>query len=459
MLVIYSLIIILAFTSFSILVLNNYKNTQIKNIEISLFQTANIVADTYKRYMENIVSARIMVKSYGKQASSRILVLNSDREVLIDNLNTYLGKTINNEEVRSSLQGQSKSGLYSLNGREILQISVPIISKNIDEDRIVGAVLISASLDSIHKDIEGLKRNMIKISASALALSLILTIIATNNMTKPLKELSYGVEKIFSGDLGYTVKNEYKGEMGRLIEVFNRMSNRLSNIEKSRKNFINTISHELKTPLTSIKVLIESLSIGENSLEIYKEYLDDVYKEAERMEGLVNNLMKSIKLEDMVLNVKEENLGQILSSTIKPILPYAEKNKVKVIFHSIEETIVKCDKDRLKEALLNLLDNAIKYRDEAKEDSFVSITGIKLQDKILITIEDNGIGIDRKSLPNIFQSGFRILEDNSQNGYNIEGYGIGLALVKNIIDKHNWEIVVKSTPKLGSLFTIVIPLH
>src|SRR5690606_23798730 len=142
MLVIYSLIIIFAFLAFSILMLNNYKNTHIRNTEIGLFQTANIVADTYKGNLEDMIFARIMVKSYGKQANSRILVVNSNKEVLIDNYNSYIGKTINNKEVKSSLEGKSKSGLYTVDNKEILQLSVPIILNDGIDNRIIGAVLI-----------------------------------------------------------------------------------------------------------------------------------------------------------------------------------------------------------------------------------------------------------------------------------------------------------------------------
>src|SRR5690606_3736076 len=115
------------------------------------------------------------------------------------------------------------------------------------------------------------------------------------------------------------------------------------NIEKNRKNFINSISHELKTPLTSIKVLIESLSMGNHPIDTYKEYLEDIYGETERMERLVNYLMKSIKLEDSVLNLKEENLGTLLMDIVNLIKPYADKNKVSIILTHADDIIVKCD--------------------------------------------------------------------------------------------------------------------
>lgn len=458
MLIIYSLIIIFAFLAFSTLMLNNYRNTQIRNTEIRLFQTANIVADTYKGNLEDIIFARIMVKSYGKQSNSRILVIDSNKEVLIDNFNSYIGKTINNKEIKSSLDGKSKSGLYMTDGKDILQLSVPIILNDGIKNKIIGTVLISTSLDSLNKDVEELKGNMLKIAVSALVVSLVLTIIATNNMTKPLRNLSYGVKRLSLGDLGYEVKSKTKGEIGMLIQAFNNMSHRLSKIEKSRKTFINSISHELKTPLTSMKVLIESLSMGENDIEIYKEYLSDIYGEAERMEDLVNYLMNSIKLEDIILDIKKEDLGEVLEDTVKLILPYAEKNGVALSFNNSKNIIVKCDRDRIREVLFNIIDNAIKYRDEEKEYNWVSITLEKSKNKAIITVEDNGLGIDEKNLPSIFQGGFRVLDESIGQGFNIEGYGIGLAIVKNIIDKHNWKISVESSLKLGSIFTITIPL-
>lgn len=438
--------------------LNNYKNTQIRNTEIRLFQTANIVADTYKGNLEDIIFARIMVKSYGKQSNSRILVVDSNKEVLIDNFNSYIGKTINNKEIKSSLEGKSKSGLYMTDDKDILQLSVPIILNDGIENKIIGAVLISASLDSLNRDVEELGANMVKIAVSALAISLVLIIIATNNMTKPLRDLSYGVKRLSLGDLGYEVKSKTKGEVGMLIQAFNNMSERLNKIEKNRKTFINSISHELKTPLTSMKVLIESLSIGENDIEIYKEYLSDIYGEAERMEDLVNYLMNSIKLEDIVLNIKKEDLGEVLEDMVKLISPYAEKNGVILNLNNSKNIIVRCDRDRVREVLFNIIDNAIKYKDEEKENNYVSITLEKLKNKAIITIEDNGLGIDEKNLPSIFQGGFRILDESIGQGFNIEGYGIGLAIVKNIIDKHNWKISVESSLKLGSTFTITIPL-
>lgn len=456
MLIIYSLIILAAFSVFSVIMLNNYKNTQVRNTEIRLFQTANIVADTYKANRDEVIFTRMMVRSYGMQANARILIVDSQGLVLVDNYNDFIGSKIDNKEIRNSLSGKSGSNVYKLEDKEVLQLSVPIILNEFGTDKIIGAVLISFDMTAINNNVNELRNDMIKVGALGLFFSLLLTVVATHNLTKPLRALTIGVEKISEGQLGYIIQKKSKDELGRLIDTFNRMSSTLSKIEKNRKNYINSISHELKTPLTSIKVLIESLSIGNNDVDTYKEYLQDIYGEAERMERLVNYLMESIKLEESIFNLKEENISQILKDTIKLIRPYADKNNVHIKFTGAENIIVKCDGDKVKEMIFNLLDNSIKYRDPCKENSFVHITLNKENNRAILKIEDNGIGIDEKNIKNIFNRGFRVLE-GELNG-SVEGYGIGLTIVKNIIDKHGWDISVESTLKKGSIFKIQIPL-
>lgn len=454
MLILYSLIIILIFSVFSILILNNYKAAQIKNNEIRLFQTANIVADIYKQNIDDIIFARMMLKSYSNYANARILIVDSNKKVLLDSYYSYVDKSIDNEEIRSSLQGQSSSNIYTLDSKEVLQLAVPITSNN----NIIGSVLISSDLVAINENVNHLKEYILKIAISGLFISLVLTAIVTNNLTNPLRELTLGVEKITSGNLGYQVKKKSKDEIGSLVENFNKMSSTLSNIEKNRKNFINSISHELKTPLTSIKVLIESLSMGNRDIDTYKEYLKDIYGETERMEKLVNYLMKSIKLEDSILMLREENLEELLEETINIIKPYADKNNVSLNFSYKDSVTVTCDKDKIKEVIFNLIDNAIKYKDVNKKENYVKIFLDKTIDRAILTIEDNGIGIEKDKLEDVFKRGFRVLEGPTRDNMQIHGYGIGLAIVKILIDKHGWHIYVKSSLDVGTTFTIEIPL-
>lgn len=453
MLIIYSLIIILTFSVFSYIILDNYKVKEIKREETRLFQTANIVADTYKRNMDDIIFAKIMVKSYANQANARVLVINKEKEVLVDSYNSYTGKILNNKEVRNSLDGKSASGLYHNHDKEILQLSVPITMNIASQTEIVGAVLISASMSPLRNDILDLKNDILKVSIFALIGALFLTAISTTAITRSLKDLIKGVEKISKGHLGYTIEKNQSDEIGKLIDTFNEMSLKLNNVEKNRKHFINTISHELKTPITSIKALVDSLNLGDNSIDIYKEYLNDIKDEATRMGDLVNYLMGSIKLEDISLDIHLEDIGELVRETVKFITPYATKNNVSMELDLVEEINLKCDRNKIREVLLNIIENSIKYRDTNKANNYVSIKLERSKNNAYMIIEDNGLGISKEHLPSIFNRGFRVLDDNK-----FEGYGIGLSIVKNILDKHNWSISLTSDIGVGSKFIIEMPI-
>lgn len=458
MLLIYSIIIILTFTLFGILVIDKYEALRIRNEEIRLFQTANIVADTYRANKEDVILINTMVKSYGRQIGARIIILNSSKKVIIDSYNFYADKVIDNEEIRSSLGGKSKSGTYILDDKKVLQLSVPILTDMENEKRVGGAVLISASLDKMLSDVRSLQNTLIRVSAISLSGALFLTIIAANGLTRPIRSLSNAVEKLSSGNLGYQLNKQGSGEMGKLIESFNEMSGKLKQVENNRKHFINSISHELKTPLTAIRALIDSLSIGESNIETYKEYLEDIKEETIRMSQLVDYLLNSIKLEDISLNIKVEDMAEIIEDAVKLIKPYAEKNDVLILMNRIERLSIKCDRSKVKEALLNLLDNAVKYKDPDKKENNIFISLEKLKTEAILTIEDNGIGIKEKDLSNIFHRGFRVLDSSIKETLNVKGYGIGLSIVKNIIEKHGWEISAESIYGKGTKFAIRIPL-
>lgn len=459
MLLIYSIIIILTFAVFCIIVLDNYQDIRIRNEEIRLFQTANIVADTYNRNRDDIVLINTMVKSYGKQSNARIIILDSEKEVIVDSFNIYVGDTLDNKEIRSSLQSNTMSGVYMLEGKNVLQLSVPIISYIGNEKIIDGAVLISALMNEAFSDVRNLQNTLLKVSALSLLLAFLLTLIAANSITKPIRSLNHAVKQLSLGHLGYRVKKQGSGEMGMLIDSFNEMSGKLRQIESNRKSFINSISHELKTPLTAIRALIDSLTIGESSIQTYKEYLKDIKQETIRMGQLVDYLLNSIKLEDISLDITIEDLKDIIEDAVKLIRPYAEKSNVSIILKETESFIIKCDKNKIKEVILNLLDNAVKYKDPVKKENYISISIERDRAEARLVIEDNGLGIKSEDLENIFNRGFRVLDSGIRGNSYIEGYGIGLSIVKSIIEKHDWEICVDSIYGEGSRFIIIIPFR
>lgn len=434
--------------------LNTYRTDHVQDLSTRHFQVGNIIADTYKRNIDDNIYIRNMLRNYGEQTSSRILIIDGDRQVLFDNYNSLMGQSVNNKEIRSGLEGQPSYNVYMMDENEVMQLSVPIIYSSSYDSEILGTVLISSSLADLNNSLEQLRTSIIRISTISIIAAFVLTAFSSATITRSLRRLTIGVEKIFSGHLGYKVDNREKGEIGNLISSFNHMSESLYNIENNRKSYINSISHELRTPITSINALIDSLLLGDNSRETYNEYLRDIQSESLRMKDLVDYLMASIKLEEISLDLREENLSRLVKESISIITPYAKKHGVEIKMDIDENINIKCDKNRLKEVMLNLLENGIKYRDEAKDDSYILVTLRKNKNNFDLSVEDNGIGIDDEDGRKIFDRGFRIIGDNTLTEQTIEGYGIGLALVKNIIDKHNWTISFTSQLDIGTIFTI-----
>lgn len=449
-----TLVLILSFSVFGYIMIHTYRNDSLEETTNRLFQVGNIIGDTYKRNLNDRLYIRNVVRNYGEQADSRILIIDAQRKVLFDNYNTLLTDTVNNQEVRSALSGQASSNIYPRDNNEIMQLSLPITYTIGNDTDIIGAVLISSSLEDLNNSLDELRDSIVRVSSISIIGAFLLTAFFAETITKNLRKLTIGVEKIFSGHLGYKVEINEKGEIGDLVDTFNHMSERLYNIEANRKSYINSISHELRTPITSINALIDSLLLGDNTIEVYDEFLKDIQSETIRMKDLVDYLMGSIKLEEISLDLKEENLSKIIQESLSIIRPYAHKYKVDIKMDIAENIFVKCDKNRVKEMMLNLLENGIKYRDHNKNNSYILVTLRSSKNTFDLKIEDNGIGISSEHGKRIFDRGFRVIGEDTLTEQKIEGYGIGLALVKNIVDKHNWIIDFNSQAGVGTVFEI-----
>lgn len=449
-----SFILILSFSVFGYIMINTYRDDHIEETRTRLFQVGNIIGDTYKRNADDRLYLQNMVRNYGDQSNARILIVNGEREVLFDNYNSLLEETVNNQEVRHSLNGQASANIYPFSDNEVMQLSIPITYTIGYDTDIIGVVLISSSLAELNSSLDELRTAIIRIASLLIIGALILTAFSSATITRSLRKLTIGVEKIFSGHLGYQVQSNEKGEIGNLVNTFNHMSQRLYHIETNRKSYINSISHELRTPITSINALIDSLLLGENTIETYDEFLKDIQNETLRMKDLVDYLMGSIKLEEITLDLKEENLSKIVQESISLITPYAEKHNVTIKMDIQENINIKCDKNRVKEVMLNLLENGIKYRDDNKKDSYIQVTLSQHHPIFELKVEDNGIGIATDHGKKIFDRGFRVIGEDTLTEQKIEGYGIGLALVKNIIEKHHWIIGFSSEVGLGTVFNI-----
>ena len=244
-------------------------------------------------------------------------------------------------------------------------------------------------------------------------------------------------------------------EIGQLADTINTMSADLHRIEINRRRFIGDVSHELKTPLASIKALVEALLMGQTTVERQKEFLEDVVSEVDRLSMLISRLLTFTRLEEETLNREYLPVSDIVRDTVRIMSPLAESHGVRLINKVRMDIKVFCDKNLVREMLVNLIDNSIKYRDKAKIVNKIDITDYRAPDTYRMEISDNGIGIAAQDLSRIFEGFYRSEPSRSRE---IDGYGMGLSIVKRIADLHGWNVTARSEPGMGTTIVLSIPL-
>ncbi|KXZ40111.1 HAMP domain-containing protein [Alkalithermobacter thermoalcaliphilus JW-YL-7 = DSM 7308] len=285
---------------------------------------------------------------------------------------------------------------------------------------------------------------------------LILTVAYTyNSVVDPIKKVNTAFENIYRGNLYESVDVEGGGELSRLCSNFNTMSKILSKIEQQRREFIHNVSHELKTPLSSIKLLIESLKYGTyEDLNIYKEFFKDIYGEVERMKQIIDDLMIIVDIDEKKskLNLELAHINYLIDKVINRMHLKAKSKNINIIYKEIDNIQIKLDIIKIDRVITNILDNAIKY---SNENGNIYIYLYNEENYAVIKVKDEGVGIPEEDLSRIFERFYRVDKARSRE---TGGSGLGLFIAKQLVDLHEGEILVESKLKQGSIFYVKIPV-
>jgi signal transduction histidine kinase len=277
-----------------------------------------------------------------------------------------------------------------------------------------------------------------------------------SHMMKPFKKIAKGLEDVTEG---YDSNNLYVDtymETQDISEAFNKMLGRLKILDDSRQEFVSNVSHELKTPLTSMKVLADSLLMQEDvPVELYKEFMEDITEEIERENKIINDLLSLVKMDKKSsdLNVKAENINELVERILKRLRPIAAQQNVEVVFESFRPIIAEVDEVKFTLAITNLVENAIKYN---REEGEVQVSLNADHKYFYVKVSDTGIGIPQEDLDHIFERFYRVDKSHSRE---IGGTGLGLAIARNAVIMHRGAVKVHSEEGVGTTFTVRIPLN
>lgn len=442
---------------FSSVLLERMENNYLVDTQESKIKQANMVAtqvreENYLVDNSNTSLFKTFIANKSTEYNCRILVVDASGFVVMDSSDSAINTTLMNSTVLSALNNRESAEKYE--EVPVMMVSVPILSK--DNKAVSGAVVLSSSINEVFEPIEDLKAQVNLLSLLIALLAGLMSFATSSFITKPLKTLMKFVQKITNGQLDQRVNVMGKDEIAELGNAFNHMAEQLQRLEQSRQEFVSNVSHELKTPLSSIKVLTESLIFQEDvPVEMYQEFFEDINSEVDRLNSIISDLLTLVRLDqrEIPINVTEVNLNEMIQNLLKRLAPLAQKKNIDLIYESHREVTAEIDIVKLSLALTNLVENAIKYTPDGGNVTIL-LQG-DLQDAF-ITVKDTGIGIAKEEQSKIFERFYRT--DKTRNR-ETGGTGLGLAITYKTIVMHNGSIVVESEEGKGSTFSVQLPLR
>ncbi|MEY8515605.1 HAMP domain-containing sensor histidine kinase [Lachnospiraceae bacterium 29-84] len=439
-----------------IAILASYEGRAVSNRSIDVLSQAKLLGNQVVTYNYISDTSVEVINTQLEQLSNiydgRILLVNPGFQIVKDTYGLDAGKTIISEEVVRSFRGEEITKYDSEN--RYIELAIPLKGAE-EEEKSQGVMLVSVSTDGIMVNYDFLKDNALVIEIASAVLVLVAAFACANLLVLPFGKLTKSFEEVqASDDTGKMMVSDYT-ETEAISEAFNEMLGRLRVIDESRQEFVANVSHELKTPLTSMKVLADSL-LGQEDVpaELYKEFMGDIAEEIERENKIINDLLSLVKLDKSSgsLNISVVNVNELLEVIMKRLRPIAEKQSIELVLESFRPVSAEVDEVKLSLALMNLVENAIKYN---RKDGWVHVSLNADHKYFFVRVEDSGIGIPEESLEHIYERFFRVDKSHSRE---IKGTGLGLAITRNAILMHRGAIKAHSKEGEGTIFTVRIPL-
>ncbi|NMD43484.1 MAG: cell wall metabolism sensor histidine kinase WalK, partial [Firmicutes bacterium] len=336
-----------------------------------------------------------------------------------------------------------------LSKQKVMQVALPIEV----EGETIGAVFISASLQAIDTIMVDIRRFLLMTTLLAAAVVGAGSIFLARRFTGPLELLTEAAGSMAEGKLEQRIEVKTSDEIGRLAHQFNHMAEQLNYHTKNLRNFVANVAHELRTPLASLSLIIKSLRDYEMEPEQRREFLDDLDSEMERLIALVRDLLELTTLEGGEIPYERFPLDELVRDLIKQVAPRFERQNIRLLSDlPAGDFLISGSWLQLRQALHNLLDNALKY---SSSGGWVKVTLWGEEGAAGVRVEDTGCGIPKKDLPFVFERFFRIDRARSRE---MGGTGLGLAIVRETIEAHGGRVGVESEEGKGSNFYFTLPL-
>ena len=386
----------------------------------------------------------------------RVLIFDDGLRVIYDSAaGSRTGQTVIIPEVMNAISGRTI--VTQLRRAEsTLYTAVPVVSPHDATER-VGAVLLIESVEDIFETLSDLRADLLLIIALVSLGIIVVVFIMANTLIRPLRRILLVVQRMATGRLDQRITNvEGQNEYAILAESFNSMAEKLERVEKTREEFVSNVSHELKTPLSSMKVLSESILLQEHAPEaMYREFLQDIVNEVDRMTNINNDLLALVRNDqrEQGLNISTVSINRMVEDILKRLSPLSEQKEIALIYDDVRPVEINADEIKLTLAISNIVENGIKY---TPQGGTVKVAVDADHQFVYISVQDTGMGIPESEQTKIFNRFYRVDKARDRE---TGGTGLGLAISHSAILAHNGSIRVSSKPDEGAVFTIRIPIR
>lgn len=419
----------------------------------SLYTEATLIANTYASGLytseTNLETVQTQLNALSVYMSSIIRIINPSGRMVLDTRNPL---SVDDVVVIENFDPTVTGGSYYVIGdffgnfeTDVLTVLAPITS----EYKVRGYVVIHCDM----ADIEQSCNSLLNISYITLAilflLSLIILIFFTEMVYIPLRKITYATEQYASGNMHYEFQVDSEDEIGYLAACLNYMSSEIARAEDDQKKFVANVSHDFRSPLTSIRGYLEAMIDGTIPPEMYDKYLNIVLNETDRLTKLTNSLLtlNNLNTKGMLLDRTDFDINQVIRNTAATFEGTCRQKTIAIeMVLTGDSMYVNADMGKIQQVLYNLMDNAIKF---SHHDSIIRIETSVKKNKLFVSVKDTGIGIPKEDLKLIWD---RFYKSDLSRGKDKKGTGLGLSIVKEIINAHNEHINVISTPGEGSEF-------
>ncbi len=330
---------------------------------------------------------------------------------------------------------------------------ISVISPITANMEIKGYVVIHIPMTAIYEERDGIMSMIYMLFVIFLLISLLLLAFFTISIYRPLQKIRKGAEEFALGHLDYNISVKSHDEIGYLAETLNVMSDELAHTAETQRNFVANVSHDFRSPLTSIKGYLVAIEDGTIPPEMQDHYIQIIINETERLEKLTNSLLTLDRLDtrERVMNFRSFDINKTIKDTAATFEGICTVKKITIdLILTAEQLYVYADMEQIQQVLYNLLDNAIKF---SPSDSEITVETIARNERVFISIKDHGCGISKENLPKIWD---RFYKTDTSRGKDRKGTGLGLAIVREIINAHQQTIDVISTEGVGTEFIFTL---